>query len=218
MQKDDKECDCGSCVDACANPTVGKILLDVDMLWSRYSTFPAPFLSPSVSFHRFKFLSSKFFFFLSLFFFFFSSSPPPPSLLRRDAQVSLPGGRCQFTPSIFCYSSPLVVNQTWTASFWCFFWLRFGLLPSVWDGRWVLALPKLKSTAHPSWDFRGTKIASEVGADVVLHGDTSASQHFTEKSFGRAVVGSSISFCSFSLLIIIGSSFQWIKRLMSTEQ
>lgn len=157
-------------------------------------------------------------FFKSFFLFFSPPPPPPPALLRRDAQVSLPGGRCQFTPSIFCYSSPLGVNQTWTASLWCFFWLHFWLLPSVWDGRWVLALPKLKSTTRPSRDFCGTKIASEVGADVILHGGTSASQRFTEKSFGRAVVGSSISFCSFSLLIIIGSSFQWIKRLVSTEQ
>lgn len=97
-----------------------------------------------------------------------------------------------------------------------FFLLHCGFLPSVQAGGWGLAPAALNSTTRPSWDFSGAKVASEVGADVTLHGDTSPgsrspSQHFTEESFGRAVVGSSISFCSFSLLIIIGSSFQWIK-------
>lgn len=50
----------------------------------------------------FKFLSSKVWVFFLL--------------TRRDDQVSLPGGRCQFTPSIFCYSSPLGVNETWAGT------------------------------------------------------------------------------------------------------
>ena len=191
MKKDKKECDHESCVNPCANPTVGRNLAGHRHV-VKYSTFLAAFFCPPAYLSiTFQIPVIQVLFFQSVFLFF-------SSLRRRDAQVSLPGGRCQFTSSIFCYSSPLGINQTWTAAFWWVFVLHFGLLPSVKDGGWGLALPALKSTTWPSWDLSSARIASEVGTDVILHGDTSAShspsQHFREKSFGRGVVGSPISF------------------------
>lgn len=81
------------------------------------------------------------------------------------------------------------------------------------------ALPALKPAARPSWGCSGAQIVSEVGDDAVLGGDSrSPSQHLPEGGFGRAVVGSSVSFFSISLLIVIGRCFQGVKRLMSTQE
>lgn len=193
MKEDKKEHNCGSCVDACANPPVGEILLDIDLLRREHSTVLAACLSSCIFPSLFKYMSPKFFLFEVFFPFFFF-----PLDWEEMPKFLSPGGRCQFTSTIFCYlsSSALGVNQTWTASFW-----------------WLLDHTEIPTSSL----FNGCWDGIRSDADAVLHSDTSPAATLPastsqRKCSGRAVVGSCFSFCSFSVFIIIGSSFQWMKR------
>lgn len=138
MKEDKKEHNCGSCVDACANPPVGEILLDIDLLRREHSTVLAACLSSCIFPSLFKYMSPKFFLFEVFFpfFFFLLTEKRCPSFSPRGAGVSLP-------PLYSVIYLHLLLELT-----------RPGLL--LFGG----CLTTLKSPPHPS--LMGAEMASEV--------------------------------------------------------